>query len=88
MANHISAEKRIRHNTRRYAINHSRISRIRTQIKHVKKVIADGNHAGAMEVFKVLQKEMHRGVSKGVMHRNKVARNLSRLNSKIKAISN
>ncbi|WP_025300538.1 30S ribosomal protein S20 [Candidatus Endolissoclinum faulkneri] len=87
MANHTSAEKRIRRNAKRYEINHSRIARIRTYVKNVKKVIATGDHASAMEVFKVVQKEMHRGASKGVMHRNKVARSLSRLNSKIKAMS-
>ncbi|WP_420563397.1 30S ribosomal protein S20 [Thalassobaculum sp.] len=86
MANHASAEKRIRRNARRYEINHARISRIRTHVKRVEKAIAAGDQAAALEAFKAAQPEMHRGVTKGVLHRNTVARKLSRLNTAIKAL--
>jgi small subunit ribosomal protein S20 len=39
-----------------------------------------------MEAFKAAQPEMQRGVVKGVLHRNTVARKLSRLNTAIKSI--
>ena len=87
MANHASAEKRIRRNARRYEINHARISRIRTHVKRVEKAIAAGDQSAALEAFKAAQPEMHRGVSKGILHRNTVARKLSRLNTAIKALS-
>jgi small subunit ribosomal protein S20 len=86
MANHPSAEKRIRRNARRTDVNHARISRIRTFVKRVEKAIASGDKAAAQEAFKAAQPEMQRGVIKGVLHRNTVARKLSRLNSRIKTL--
>jgi small subunit ribosomal protein S20 len=86
MANHPSAEKRIRRNARRTEVNHARISRIRTHVKRVEKAIATGDKTAALEAFKAAQPEMQRGVVKGVLHRNTVARKLSRLNSRIKAL--
>ncbi|MDF1793541.1 MAG: 30S ribosomal protein S20 [Thalassobaculaceae bacterium] len=86
MANHASAEKRIRRNGRRTEINHARISRIRTHVKRVEKAIAAGDKTTAQEAFKAAQPEMQRGVVKGVLHRNTVSRKLSRLNAAIKAI--
>ncbi|SME93933.1 SSU ribosomal protein S20P [Tistlia consotensis] len=87
MANHKSAEKRIRRNTRRADINGMRRSRIRTFLKKVELAIAGGDKTTAQDAFKVAQPELHRGVSKGVVHRNTAARKLSRLSSRIKAMA-
>jgi small subunit ribosomal protein S20 len=86
MANHPSAEKRIRRNARRTETNHARISRIRTFVKRVEKAIDTGDKNAAQEAFKAAQPEMQRGVVKGVLHRNTVARKLSRLSARIKLI--
>lgn len=86
MAHHASAKKRIRRNERRREINRARISRIRTFMKKVELAIAGGDKEAAHEAFKSAQPELHRGVSKGVLHRNTVARKLSRLNARIKAL--
>ncbi|KGM30691.1 MULTISPECIES: 30S ribosomal protein S20 [Inquilinus] len=86
MANHKSAEKRIRQTERRTVVNRNRVSRIRTFVKKVEAAIESGDKAAAAEAFKAAQPEMHRGVTKGVLQKNTVARKLSRLSGRIKAL--
>lgn len=87
MANHPSAEKRNRRAKRRTAINGARVSRIRTAVKKVESAIAGGDKAAATAAFQAAQPEMQRGVTKGVLHKNTVARKLSRLSHRIKALA-
>ena len=84
MANHKSAEKRIRQTERRTDVNRARVSRIRTFIKKVESAIEAGDKTAASEAFKVAQPEIQRGVVKGVIHRNTAARKISRLAGRIK----
>lgn len=86
MANHRSAEKRIRQTERRTAMNRARVSRIRTFMKKVETAIAAGDKDGARAALTAAQPEMQRGVGKGVLHKNTVARKLSRLSARIKAL--
>ena len=86
MANHKSAQKRIRRNARRDQINGARKSRIRTFVKKVELAIAAGDKPAAETAFRAAQPELHRGVNKGVLHRNTAGRKLSRLSARIKAI--
>jgi small subunit ribosomal protein S20 len=86
MATHVSAEKRIRQTARRTAVNRARLSRIRTFVKKVEAAIASGDKEAARAALKAAQPEMQRGAQKGVMHRNTVARRLSRLSARIKAL--
>lgn len=87
MANHKSAQKRIRRNANRSEINGARIGRIRTFVKKVELAIASGNQDAAKSALQAAQPELHRGVTKGVLHRNTVARKLSRLSGRIKAMA-
>lgn len=87
MANHKSAEKRIRQTARRTAVNRARESRIRTFLKKVETAISSGDKTAASAAFQEAQPELMRGVSKGVLHRNTVARKLSRLSGRIKALN-
>jgi small subunit ribosomal protein S20 len=87
MAHHASAKKRIRRNARRAAINRSRVSRLRSFMKNVELAIANGDKTAAQSAFSNAQPELHRGVRAGVMHRNTVARKLSRLSARIKTMS-
>lgn len=86
MANTPQAEKRIRRNARRQAINRARLSRIRTFVKKVESAIAAGDKAAAEAALKAAQPEIMRGVSKGVLHRNTAARKVSRLTARVTAI--
>ena len=86
MANHKSAEKRIRQTERRTAVNKARLSRIRTFVKKVETAIASGNKKSAQDAFKAAQPVLMRGVGQKVVHKNTVARKLSRLSARIKAL--
>ena len=87
MANIASARKRIRQTERRTARNTARMSRMRTFIKKVETAIASGNKEGAKAALKVAQPEIQRAATKGVVHHNLVARKISRLSARIKAIA-
>lgn len=87
MANHKSAQKRIRRNEARAKINHARISRVRTFMKKVELAIDAGNAEDAKAAFAAAMPEIHRGVTKGVMHKNTAARRLSRMSRRIKALA-
>jgi len=86
MANIKSAKKRARQTVKRTLVNHTRLSRIRTSVKKVETAIAAGDKAAARAAFEAAQPELHRGVTKGVLHRNTAARKLSRLSARINAL--
>lgn len=87
MANTPQSKKRARQSETRYAINKARRSRIRTYLRKVEEAIASGDQAAAADALKNAQPELSRGVSKGVLHKNTVARKMSRLASRVKAIA-
>jgi small subunit ribosomal protein S20 len=86
MANTPQARKRIRRNDRRADVNKSRVSRIRTFVKKVESALESGAKDVAAEALKAAQPEMMRGVSKGVLHKNTVARKIARLSKAVKAL--
>ena len=86
MANTPQSKNRARQAERRYAVNKARRSRIRTFLRKVEEAIASGDQAAAAEALKTAQPELMRGVTKGVMHKNTVARKMSRLSSRVKAL--
>ena len=86
MANTPQAKKRIRRNARRADINTARISRIRTFIKKVEAACESGDKEAAAAALKAAQPEMARGVSRGVLHKNTVARKMSRLSKRVASL--
>ena len=86
MPHHKSAEKRLRQTEKRTAINRSRLSRVRTFVKKVEVAIATGDKTAAQSALQLAQPELHRATTKGVLHRNTVARKLSRLAARINAL--
>jgi small subunit ribosomal protein S20 len=86
MANTPQSKKRARQSEARYAINKARRSRIRTFIRKVEEAIASGDGAAAVAALQAAQPEMARGVTKGVLHRNTVARKMSRLSARVKSV--
>lgn len=87
MAHHKSAKKRIRQIERRTERNRARKSRVRTFVKKVESAIASGDKTAAEAALREAQPEIHRGVARGVLHRNTAARKLSRLSARIKTLS-
>ena len=86
MPHHKSAEKRLRQTEKRTATNRARLSRVRTFVKKVETAIDGGDKEAAQSAFRVAQPELHRATTKGVLHKNTVARKLSRLAARINAL--
>ncbi|MDG1128595.1 30S ribosomal protein S20 [Seohaeicola saemankumensis] len=86
MANTPQSKKRARQNEARFAVNKARRSRIRTFIRKVEEAIASGDKTAAAAALQAAQPEMMRGVTKGVLHKNTVARKISRLAARVKAL--
>lgn len=78
--------KRIRTSEKRRIENKTRISRVRTFIKKVEAAVQAKDAQAADTAFREMQPEIQRAQAKGTLHRNTVARTLSRLSGHIKAI--
>ncbi len=86
MANSPQAKKRARQNESRAAVNKTRRTRIRTYLRKVEEAIASGNKEDAATALRAAQPELMRGVTKGIFHKNTIARKMSRLSSRVKAV--
>ncbi len=87
MANTPQSKKRARQLERRTEVNKARRSRIRTYLRKVEEAIASGDQTIARAALQAAQPELDRGVTKGVLHKNTVARKKSRLSARIKAMA-
>ena len=87
MANTPQSKKRARQNERRQDVNKARRSRIRTFLRKVEEAISSGSYETALAALRAAQPEMARGVAKGVVHKNTLARKVSRLSSRVKALA-
>ena len=86
MANTPQSKKRARQSEARYVVNKARSSRIRTFLRKVEEAIASGDQTAASNALREVQPELARGITKGVMHKNTVARKMSRLSSRVKSL--
>lgn len=87
MANTPQSQKRARQNEKRFDVNKARRSRIRTYLRSVEEAIASGDAAVAKAALAAAEPELMRGVTKGVVHKNTAARKMSRLSSRVKALT-
>ena len=79
MANHKSAEKRVRQNTKRNEINRSNRSKLRTQIKSLRASLSTGDKKSSTELLNPTVSLIDKAVNKGLIHKNTAARHKSRL---------
>jgi small subunit ribosomal protein S20 len=79
MANHKSAEKRVRQNEKRNAVNRSNRTRLRTQIKKLRTALASHDKAASTELLNPTISSIDKAVNKGIIHKNTAARYKSRL---------
>ena len=86
MANTASAQKRIRQTAKRMARNKARKSRVRSFVRKLEEAITTGDKSAAQEAFRAAQPEMQRAATKGTLHANTVARKVSRLSARVKAM--
>ncbi len=87
MANIASAKKRARQAEKHRQHNASLRSMVRTYIKKVYAAIETSNKTAAEELFAKAQPIIDRMANKGIIHKNKAARQKSRLTSQIKKIT-
>jgi small subunit ribosomal protein S20 len=87
MANHKSAEKRVRQNAKRNEINRSNRSRLRTSIKKLRAAVAGNDKNGSAELLIPTVSLIDKAVNKGVIHKNTAARYKSRLTKHVNGIA-
>ena len=79
MANHKSAEKRIRQTEKRTAANRVYRTKLKNIVKEVRNAALKKDSAAAEEAFKIANKELHKFASKGFLTKNTAARKVGRL---------
>jgi len=87
MANSAQARKRARQAVKQRARNMSLRSELRTAIKRVRKAIATGDKAAAQQEFQQSVATIDRIADKDIVHKNKAARDKSRLSAAIKSLA-
>ncbi|MBX3283668.1 MAG: 30S ribosomal protein S20 [Acidobacteria bacterium] len=87
MANHKSAEKRVRQTTKRNAINRSNRSELRTSIKKLRAAVTASDKSGATELLTPTVSLIDKAVNKGIIHKNTAARYKSRLTKHTNSLS-
>ena len=87
LANTAQARKRVRQSEKARTRNAAQKSNFRTSIKKVLKSLSDKNKDQSNANFKEAMSVMDKLVMKGLIHKNKAARQKSRLNKKIQVLS-
>lgn len=87
MANTAQARKRARQAEKRRQHNTALHSALRTAVRKVKKAVAAGDKAGAQQLFQEATSVIDRIADKRVVHKNKAARDKSRLAARIRALA-
>ena len=82
-----SDRKRIRQDVKLNAANTSLRSQYRTAVKNVEKAVVAGDKAKATELFGKMQAIVDSVADKGIFHKNKAARDKSRLSTKVKTLA-
>ena len=82
-----SGRKRARQDVKINAANTSLRSKYRTSVKNVEKAVLAGDKAKAAELFGKMQAIVDSVSDKGIFHKNKAARDKSRLSAKVKALA-
>ena len=87
MANHKSAEKRVRQNAKRNDINRSNRSKLRTQIKKLRSAVAASDKKLSGELLNPTVSTIDKAVNKGIIHKNTAARYKSRLTKHVAEVT-
>ncbi|PAF43727.1 30S ribosomal protein S20 [Helicobacter sp. 11S03491-1] len=87
MANHKSAEKRIRQTEKRTERNRYYRTKIKNIIKAVREAVSANDISKAQENLKIANKELHKFVTKGIIKKNTASRKVSRLHASVKKIA-
>lgn len=86
MANHISALKRMRVERRRTKINRVRKTRLRHQVRAMRRLLNDKNTEGAQAALPATYSLVDRAAKWGIIKKNTAARYKARLTGRLKAV--
>ena len=87
MANHYSALKRARQTERREVINQANSSRVRSQIRVFREILAGKDKKAAQASYRETVSVIDRAIQKGVLHSNTAARYKSRLAAQLNKLA-
>ena len=83
MAHSLQSKKRVRQNAKRRAINRTRKSRIKTQVKHFEAALSGGDVEAASEQYQLVARKLDKTAATSAMHKKTAARKKSRLAGKL-----
>ena len=83
MANIKSAQKRIKVIAKKTARNRMVKSQLKTAIKRFEEAVSLGNFDEAKAKLRFVEKKLHQAAAKGVIHKAKASRKVSRLAKKL-----
>ena len=86
MANHFSALKRVRTETRRTENNRAAKSRLRNQIRAMRKALAGKEHKVTAEALSKTFSIIDRSARTGIIKKNAASRYKARLHARVKAL--
>jgi len=86
MANHVSALKRARQTSKRTAVNRRNLTRVRHQIRAMRRALKANDAAAANTLLPVTIGVIDRAARKGVLKKNTAARYKSRLSGRVNAL--
>jgi small subunit ribosomal protein S20 len=87
MANTFSALKRVRVTKRRTEVNRARKSRLRHQIRAMRRALESKDVAAAQTLLPKTFSEIDRSAKLGIIKKNTAARYKSRLHTRLKALA-
>ena len=82
-----SGRKRVRQDEKLNAANTSLRSKYRSAVKGIEKAVVAGDKVKATELFGKMQSVVDSVADKGIFHKNKAARDKSRLSGKVKSLA-
>ncbi|GMU20102.1 MAG: hypothetical protein AMXMBFR13_02020 [Phycisphaerae bacterium] len=86
MAHSLSAQKRIRQNAKRQALNKARKSQVKAKLRAVEQALTSSDVAKAEEATRAAIKKVDQIAAKGTLHKNTAARRKSRLQRRLNGL--
>ncbi|MGV8145673.1 MAG: 30S ribosomal protein S20 [Alkaliphilus sp.] len=83
MANIKSAKKRIKVIAKKTALNKVVKSRLKAAIKSFELLVSSGKLEDAKQQLKLVEKKLQKAASKGVIHKSRASRKVSRLTKRL-----
>lgn len=87
MANTKSAQKKARQDIARHQRNISRKTAVKTAVKKVLVAVQSGDYQASLTLLRAAESHLARACTKGLLHKNAVARKVSRLSKRVATLN-